>query len=84
MYYHQGSQQFPVVIMLQTINDNPALVQSQSTFATFRSNADGTQSIAVIKQKIQVFKNLETRHYTLNNRFGRGRYRRKEAPNPKP
>jgi hypothetical protein len=54
MYYHQGSLQFPVVIMLQTINDNPALVQSQSTFATFRSNSDGTQSIAVIKQKIQV------------------------------
>jgi len=77
MYYHQGSLQFPVVIMLQTINDNPALVQSQSTFATFRSNADGTQSIAVIKQKIQVQGNA----YELQEIFGIEQY--EDAENSK-
>jgi len=66
MYYHQGSQHFPVVIMLQTCDENPARVQSQSTFATFRSNSDGTQSIAVIKQKIQVQGNA----YELQEIFG--------------
>mmetsp|Transcript_10970 Transcript_10970/g.26391 ORF Transcript_10970/g.26391 Transcript_10970/m.26391 type:complete len:316 (+) Transcript_10970:129-1076(+) len=54
MYYHQGSHHFPVVIMLQTCDENPNRVQSQSTFATFKSNSDGSLSIAVIKQKIQV------------------------------
>ncbi|KAJ1493346.1 hypothetical protein T484DRAFT_2017492 [Baffinella frigidus] len=54
MYYHQGSQHFPVVIMLQTLEDNPNRVLSQSTFVTFKSNSDGSLCIAVVKQKIQV------------------------------
>lgn len=66
MYYHQGSQFFPVVIMLQTCEDNPHHVQSQSTLATFKSNVDGTLSIAVVKQKIQVQGNA----YELQEIYG--------------
>jgi len=66
MYYHQGSHHFPVVLMLQTCDANPARVQSQSTFATFKSQSDGTLSIAVIKQKIQVQGNA----YELQEIYG--------------
>lgn len=66
MYYHQGSQFFPIVIMLQTCETNPNRVQSQSTFATFKSNGDGTLSAAVVKQKIQVQGNA----YELQEIFG--------------
>jgi len=66
MYYHQGSQHFPVIIMLQTCEDNRNRVQSQSTFATFKSNGDGTLSIGVVKQKIQVQGNA----YELQEIYG--------------
>jgi len=66
MYYHQGSHHFPVVIMLQTCDANPMRVQSQSTFATFKSGSDGSLSIAVIKQKIQVQGNA----YELQEIYG--------------
>mmetsp|Transcript_66105 Transcript_66105/g.157753 ORF Transcript_66105/g.157753 Transcript_66105/m.157753 type:complete len:315 (-) Transcript_66105:87-1031(-) len=66
MYYHQGSQHFPVVIMLQTLEDNPNRVLSQSTFVTFKSNSDGSLCIAVVKQKIQVQGNA----YELQEIYG--------------
>jgi hypothetical protein len=66
MYYHQGSQFFPIVIMLQTCEENPNRVQSQTTFATFKSNGDGTLSMAVLKQKIQVQGNA----YELQEIYG--------------
>ena len=66
MYYHQGSQFFPIVIMLQTCEENPNRVQSQTTFATFKSNGDGTLSLAVLKQKIQVQGNA----YELQEIYG--------------
>ncbi|EKX32919.1 hypothetical protein GUITHDRAFT_98480 [Guillardia theta CCMP2712] len=66
MYYHHGSQHFPIVIMLQTCDENAHRVQSQSTFATFKSNADGSLSVAVIKQKIQVKGNA----YELQEIYG--------------
>jgi E3 ubiquitin-protein ligase MGRN1 len=66
MYYHQGSQHFPIVIMLQTLEDNPNRVQSQSTFVTFKSNSDGSLCIAVVKQKIQVQGNA----YELQEIYG--------------
>jgi len=66
MFYHQGSKHFPVVIMLQTCEDNPNRVQSQSTFATFKSNGDATLAISVVKQKIQVQGNA----YELQEIYG--------------
>ena len=66
MYYHQGSHFFPIVIMLQTCEENPNRVQSQTTFATFKSNGDGTLSMAVLKQKIQVQGNA----YELQEIYG--------------
>jgi len=66
MYYHQGSQRFPVVITLQTCEESSHRVHSQSTFATFKSNSDGTVTVAVIKQKIQVQGNA----YELQEIYG--------------
>jgi len=66
MFYHHGSKHFPVVIMLQTCEDNPNRVQSQSTFATFKSNGDATLAISVVKQKIQVQGNA----YELQEIYG--------------
>ena len=66
MYYHMGSQFFPVVIMLQTCDESPNRVQSQCTFATFKSNGDGTLAIGVVKQKIQVQGNA----YELQEIYG--------------
>lgn len=79
MYYHQTSNFFPVVIMLQTCEDNPNRVQSQSTFATFKSNGDGTLSIAVVKQKIQVQGNA----YELQEIYGIEQSGHNDAENSK-
>ena len=59
----EGGEKFsashpPILISSSALHLNPVLaprsVHSQTTFATFKSNSDGTLTVAVIKQKIQV------------------------------